>query len=297
MPQLYPKTLLEFEHWFRTEEACRDYLARIRWPEGFRCPKCGHGQAWKTQRGLFHCGSCRKDISVTAGTIFHGSHLSLRLWFRAVWWVTSQKSGVSALGLQRILGLGSYKTAWACLHKLRGAMIRPGRKPLSDKVEVDEIIVGGRLRGDRGASMGEFKSLVATAVEIRGKGSGRVRFGLIPDSSAQSLESFVQRVVAPGTEVITDGRQGYNQLKSLGFKHQPVILDGKGRQAAKAVLPRVHLIASLLKRWLWGIHHGRVSKKHLGAYLDEFAFRFNRRFSTDRGMLFYRTIQQTIIHD
>lgn len=235
------------------------------------------------------------DISVTTGTIFQGSHLSLRLWFRAIWWITSQKTGVSALGLQRVLGLGSYKTAWNCLHKLRGAMIRPGRELLSGQVEVDEIIIGGRQRGGRGFRSQGPQSMIVAAVEIRGAGSGRVRLQDIPGYDAKSLENFVQRMIEPGSEVLTDGRRGYNGIEALGYRHSPTVLTGKGKQAAKALLPRVHRVASLLKRWLLGIHHGRVTRKHLPSYLEEFAFRFNRRSSQHRGMLFYRTIQNAVI--
>lgn len=291
----YPKTLLEFEHWFRTEEACRDYLVMMRWPKGFRCPQCDHRQAWKTSRGLLHCGSCRADISVTAGTIFQGSHIPLRLWFRAIWWIVSQKGGVSALGLQRVLGLGSYRTAWACLHKLRRSMIRPGREPLSGKVEVDEIVVGGHQRNTRGLMLGHAKSLVAIAAEVRGPRTGRIRLKRIPDVSSRSLEAFVRQVVAPGMEIVTDGRWGYSGLERMGYHHTPFVLDGRGKQATKLLLPRVHRISSLLKRWLLGSHHGRVSRHSLDYYLDEFTFRFNRRLSPHRGMIFYRLIQQAVV--
>jgi transposase-like protein len=294
MPYAYPRTLLEFEHWFRTDEACRAYLLKLRWPRGFCCPHCASRQYWSKSRGPLRCGKCRRDTSVIAGTIFADSHLSLRLWFRAVWWVTNQKSGVSAIGLQRMLGLGSYRTAWACLHKLRRAMVRPGRELLSGAVEVDESTIGGRHRGSSGAHLGPTQSLVAVAIEIRGKGSGRIRLQRIPDTSAKTLTGFVQQFVARGTEVITNGRQGYNGLSQLGYRHQPLVLEGKGKQAAIALLPRVHRAVSLLKRWLLGIHQGRVSKKHLDYYLDEFAFRFNRRSSGHRGMLFYRLLQQAV---
>lgn len=232
-----------------------------------------------------------------AGTIFDRSNLPLRVWFRAAWWVTNQKSGISAMGLQRALGLGSYRTAWACLHKLRRAMVRPGRDRLSGKVEVDEIIVGGRHtgKGTGGLHLGKSKSLAAVATEIRGEGIGRIRLQRIRDTSARTLEGFVQGAVARGAEVITDGRWGYNGLGILGYIPRCVVLSRKGQKSPAVLLPRVHRIASLLKRWLLGIHHGRVSKKHLDYYLDEFTFRFNRRMSSHRGMLFYRLLQQAVI--
>lgn len=289
----YPATLLEFEEWFRSEEACRAYLAKLRWPDGFHCPRCGHGQAWEARRGLLHCRSCRADVSVMAGTIFHRSHISLRLWFRAMWWVTNQKSGVSALGLQRTLGLGSYKTAWACLHKLRRAMVRPGRDRLTDKVEVDEAIVGGVEAGGGRRHLGENKALVAVAAEVRGAAMGRIRLQRIPDASEDSLLRFVKDAVAPGTVVITDGWESYSGLKQAGYVHRPRVVSTSGKTASK-LLPRVHRVIALLKRWLLGIHQGRVARQQLEHYLDEFTFRFNRRHSQYRGMLFYRLAQQAV---
>ncbi len=292
MAKRFPTTLLEFEHWFRSEQACRDYLFRLRWPDGFRCPRCTHAQAWQSRRGLFHCGRCRADISLTAGTIFQGSKLPLRVWFRAVWWVTNQKSGVSALGLQRTLGLGSYETAWTCLHKLRRAMVRPGREQLSGKVEVDDTILGGRTRGKGGWH--DRKVLVAVAAEVRGDRIGRIRLQRVRNPSRESLSRFVRSAIAPGSELITDGAWGYDGLAELGYVHNPTVLRGKGDAVSSLVLPRVHRIASLLKRWLLGIHQGRVSPDQLGYYLDEFTFRFNRRLSPHRGMLFYRLLQQAV---
>lgn len=220
--------------------------------------------------------------------------MPLRLWFRAIWLVTHQKTGMSALGLQRTLGLGSYHTAWACLHKLRRAMIRPGREPLSGEVEVNEIFVGGRGKGKEtmGRHLGK-KSLVMVAAEVRGKGIGRIRLMPVPDTSKEHLLDFVQQAVAPETTVITDGLHVYINLAKLGYTHQPRIASPVRHEKSKA-LPRVHRVAALLKRWLLGIHHGSFSKKQLANYLDEFTFRFNRRLSPDRGMLFYRLVQQAV---
>ena len=231
-------------------------------------------------------------VSVTAGTIFHQSHLPLRVWFRAIWWVTNQKSGVSAVGLQRVLGLGSYKTAWACLHKLRRAMVRPGREPLAGEVEVDEVFIGGVEKGGGKRHVGT-KALVAIAAEVRGSGIGRIRMQQIADASAQSLEGFVREALAPGSVVVTDGWTAYPGLEQRGYVHRPRVIRTSG-QPASTLLPRVHRVAALLKRWLLGIHQGRVSKEHLGDYLDEFTFRFNRRLSRYRGKLFYRLLQQAV---
>lgn len=288
--------MLEFEDRFRTEDACRAYLSQLRWPEGFRCPRCGHGQAWPTSRKLWQCRGCGHDVSVTAGTVFHRTQLPLRVWFQAIWLVTNQKSGVSALGLQRTLGLSRYETAWAILHKLRRAMVRPGRAPLTEEVEVDEIFVGGVEPGKGKRHLGETKALVAVAAEVRGRGTGRIRLKRIPDASGESLVGFVQGAVAPGAMVITDGWTAYPGLVDHGYRHRPRVVS-RSSQTASALLPRIHRVAALLKRWLLGIHQGRVSREHLDDYLNEFTFRFNRRRSRHRGKLFYRLVQQAVALD
>lgn len=288
----YPRTLGEFESRFSTEEACRDYLFRLRWPEGFCCPRCGEGKGWPVGRGLFECGACGHQTSVTAGTVFQDTRKPLTLWFRAIWWVTSQKTGASALGLQRILGLGSYETAWAWLHKLRRAMVRPGRDRLSGVVEVDESYLGGLEEGVPGRQM-EKKALIVVAAEEDGKGIGRIRMRRVPDASAKSLHPFVLECVEAGSVVHTDGWEGYTGLANKGYEHRITPLKGR-EDSASQVLPRVHRVVSLLKRWLMGTHQGAVSHEHLDYYLDEFTFRFNRRTSRHRGKLFYRLVQQAV---
>lgn len=294
MAKRYPKTLLKFERWFRTEEQCHRYLVQLRWPKGFLCPQCGHKQAWKSDRRILRCGKCRRDASVTAGTIFQDSHIPLRLWFRAIWWITNQKSGVSALGLQRLLGLGSYKTAWGCLHKLRRAMVRPGRELLAGTVEVDETYVGGLSRDN---SSRRTKACVLVAAEVRGSSIGRIRLQQIPDDNEPHIVKGVRKVIAPGSKLVTDGAWAYRALLPYGYQHQRTIQGDRSRRDLDKMqpLPRVHRIASLLKRWLLGTYQGRVSGKKLDHYLEEFAFRFNRRFSEQRGMLFYRLVQQCVI--
>lgn len=288
----YPETLLEFEHWFRTEEACREYLSKLRWPGGFTCPLCETRGAWEMGSG-YRCRSCLRDVSVTADTMFHRSRLPLRTWFRIVWWATNQKSGLSALGLQRMLGLGSYQTAWTCLQKLRRVMVRPERQRLSGEVEVDEVSVGGRRRG---GNRRENKASVIVAVEIRGEGIGRIRMHRIEKNATGSMLVFIKQSVVPGSTIVTDGEWAFGMLAALGYKHKPTILRGHGKEASKAVLPRVHRVAALLKRWLLGVHQGRVDRDKLDPYLDEFTFRFNRRTSRHRGMLFYRLLQQCVAY-
>jgi Transposase zinc-ribbon domain/ISXO2-like transposase domain len=183
-------TLVDVESRFGSERACWDYLVKLRWPEGFMCPRCGGRTAWTTTRRLFVCATCQHQASVTAGTIFQDRRKPLMLWFRAMWWITAQKQGASALELQRVLGLGSYVTAWTWLHKLRRAMVRPGRDRLQGRVELDELFVGGIEEGVRGRQT-ETKALVAVACEERGKGIGRIRLRRIPDASGSSLEAFI----------------------------------------------------------------------------------------------------------
>jgi transposase-like protein len=291
----YPRTFEEFDAWFSTEEGCARYLERLRWPRGFCCPRCGGTTVWRTARRLMHCGGCGRQTSLIAGTVFEGTRKPLRTWFQAMWYVTSQKSGMSALGLKRVLGLGSYRTAWTWMHKLRRAMVRPGRDLLSGRVEVDESYVGE----DEGADGRHTvkKALVVIAIEVHDpKGFGRVRLRQIADASRPSLIPFVQDVVAPGSTVVTDGWPGYGGLEELGYSHERRILWGSG-QAAHVLLPGPHRIASLLKRWLLGTHQGAVSQEHLDYYLDEYTFRFNRRTSQAPGLLFHRLVEQAVRTD
>jgi len=290
MDEDYPRDLPEFDARFATEAACREYLVKLRWPQGFVCPRC-HGQkAWTTRRNLLVCRGCQYQVSLTAGTVFEGTRKPLSLWYKAMWWVTTQKNGASALGLQRVLGLGTYYTAWTWLHKLRRAMIRPGRDRLSGRVEVDETYVGGLEEGVPGRG-GKKKALVIVAAQENGKAIGRIRLCRISDASRARLHGFIRETVESGSVVHTDGWEAYRELE--GYRHEVTVLKGQAESAAE-LLPRVHRVISLLKRWLLGTHQGAVSPEHLDYYLDEFAFRFNRRGSRSRGKLFYRLLQQAV---
>jgi len=285
----YPRTLMELERRFSDEAACRGYLFALRWPQGFVCPACGERGA-AIRRDLWRCERCGRETSVMAGTIFQDSKLPLTIWFRAMWQVTSQKNGISALGLQRVLGLGSYKTAWTLLHKLRRAMVRPGRERLRGVVEVDEAYWGGEESGVRGRQT-EDKALIAVAVEADGENIGRIRLRHIPDTDRATLHGFIQQSIEPGSTVATDGLQAYRELEGYVHdrqiqKHQPT--------DAEHLLPRVHRVISLLKRWLLGTHQGGIAHEYREDYLNEFTFRFNRRTSTSRGKLFYRLAQQAV---
>jgi transposase-like protein len=290
----YPTTILEFERRFASEEACREYLFRLRWPDGFRCPQCGHPKAWPLRGWRHECARCGLQTSVTAGTILQDTRKPLQLWFRAMWYVTSQKTGVSALGLQRVLGLGSYETAWVWLHKLRRAMVRPGRDRLQGVVEVDEVYVGGEHAGKRGRGA-SGKCLVVVAAEEDGAGMGRIRLHRVPDTFARSLCGAVAECVQEGSLVHTDGLSSYNALPTWGYRHE--VTHQGSHEVGVDPLPRVHRLASLLKRWILGTHQGAIRPSHLDYYLDEFTFRFNRRTSRSRGKLFYRLVQQAMAVD
>lgn len=271
----FPRTLREFQRRFADEEACRLYLAASRWPDGFRCPRCGfEGALQLPARLLWRCKKCGRDTSVTAGTVLHRTRIPLTQWFWAAYLVSTHTPGLSALQLQRQLETGCYETAWAMLQKLRRAMVRPGREPLHEKVEVDETYVGGPEVGLRGGRELGNKALVVGAVEVRGRASGKVRLQVVPDASGQSLTGFVRANVERGATVLTDGWLGYAPLSKMGYRHRPRIQREPKR--AERILPRVHRVFGNLQTWLRGTHHG-VGHQHLQAYLDEFTFRFNRR--------------------
>jgi transposase-like protein len=251
MSEDYPRTMQELEKRFSTEEACRMYLAALRWPNGWACPRCGSRQGWVIRRERWRCIACRYEGSVTAGTIFQDSHLPLNTWFRAMWQIASQKNGVSALGLQRVLGLGSYKTAWAMLHKLRRAMVRPGRDRLNGIVEVDETYWGAEEKGVIGR-LTHAKALIIVAAEEDGPGIGRIRLRRIPDLAKTTLHGFIGQAVEPGSTVRTDGLNAYMGLEGYVHDRQvqrlaPETLvaghpSGCGRLRASGLLPRrVHL--------------------------------------------------------
>ena len=288
-------TFNEFTSRFATEADCRKYLYQLRWPNGFVCPKCDQSvKEWPIGELLFKCSVCGHKTSVIAGTIFQDTRKPLKDWFTAIWWVTTQKNGASAMGLQRVLGLKSYTTAWTWLHKIRVAMVNPHRIPLNGVVEVDETYVGGEeVGGSRGRGT-ENKSLVVIGVELlEGKNQlGRIRMKVVPDASKPSLQGFIKENVQTGSRVITDGWSSYTSLPQEGYNHT---IDRPFDEEKDDVLPHVHLIASLLKRWLLGTHQGAVGEGHLQSYLDEYVFRFNRRKSANRGLLFYRLLENAML--
>jgi transposase-like protein len=289
----YPRDLSDFDRFFPDEEACERFLERLRWRDGFVCPSClWAGEPWRSARGLL-CPGCRRRAYVTAGTIFEGTRKPLKLWFIAAWEIVGHKYGTNALNVKQMLGVKSYKTAWAWLHKFRRAMVRPDRDRLSGIVEVEESYIGGTEEGGHGRYT-ESKAIVALAVEIVDEQRlGRVRLRPIANVSSEALHAFLREAVEPGTSVLTDGWVGYKKLPTLGYDHV-VINQSASPNPAHVLMPGVHRVAALLKRWLLGTYQGAVSKEHLSYYLDEFTFRFNRRTSRSRGLLFYRLLEQAV---
>jgi len=295
----YPRSVGEFQAWFRTDADCLDYLEWVRWPWGFVCPECGHGGGWRLGDGRIMCAACGHRTSVTAGTIFDRTRTPLTVWFTACWSFATAKDGISALSLQRSLEIGSQQTAWAMLHRLRSVLVRPGRDRLTGIVEVDETYIGGEEPGLRGGRAKGKKALVGVAVEVKEpKGIGRCRMAVLADGSSASLHPFVTGHVEPGATVITDAWMGYHGLAGFGYAHQR-----RSQRAARArgddpgeLLPTVHRVASLAKRWLLSTHQGSVDEAHVQSYLDEFVFRFNRRRSHSRGLVFYRVLELAVGH-
>ncbi len=295
-----PKTLIEFTARFCDETACADVLRRWKYSgRGFVCGHCGGTRAWYLpSRRLDECRTCHRQMSLTAGTVMHGSRKPLRTWFLAIYLFVQSKQGISALELKRELSLGSYQTAWAWLHKLRRAVRARPNDPLSGTVEADETWEGGLHEGHPGRpTAGEKKVLVAGAIEVSSdrRSWGRVRLASIPNGSAASRRDFLERRVATGSTLLTDDWKSYRKpCAELGLAHRPINVS-KSDSEAHVLLPAVHRVFSLLHRVLITTHQGAVSRKHLALYLAEFEFRFNRRRSSGRGLVFQRTLSASVV--
>jgi transposase-like protein len=303
----YPRNWEQFLDWFPDEESCKQYLEHLRWPEGFYCPSCGElNEPFRLSRNRLMCRGCRHQSTLTAGTIFEKTRTPLRTWLAAAWYITNQKNGVSALGLKRALDLGSYQTAWAIMHRLRRAMVRPDRELLHGVVEVDETFLGGPQRRTRRGPVStgrqrykvldsKHKAVVMIGVEIHHpKGYGRIRLRKVADKTKENLLSFIRNEIEPGSMVHTDGSLSYITLKDNGYQHYRSVQLGS-KEPPHETMPGVHRVSSLLKRWLLGTHQGSVQSHQLDYYLDEFTFRFNRRSSRSRGLLFYRLLEQAVV--
>ena len=298
-----PQTWSGFLDWFPDERSCLRYLEALRWPDGFVCPRCGETVCpYQASRNRLICRRWRCESSVTSGTVFDKTRIPLRTWFAGAWYITNQKHGCSALGLQRVLGLGSYQTAWTMLHRLRRSMVRPDRERLHATVEVDESYIGGEARSARHAANPEqkriprtTKSVVVMAVEThQPKGFGRIQLGRVEKADGAHVVPFVMDAIEPGSIVHTDGSWVHQTLPDYGYRREVSILSGSD-EPAHVSMPAVHRVAALLKRWLLSTHQGGIRANQIDHYLDEFTFRFNRRCAHSRGLLFYRLLEQAVI--
>ncbi len=289
----YPRTYREFVTMFPDNQSCADFLYKLRWDDSFICPKCGaSSRPWHQTHKRLVCPHCRYQTTVTAGTIFDRTRTPLTTWLEAAWHVTTAKNGMSATTIEQTLGV-SYRVAWTMLQRFRVAMVRSEREMLSGIVEVDETLVGGVDKGGK-RGRGSQKSIVIIAIEIHEQKSfGRVRMRYISNASSNSLKSFIGDMIQPGSTIRTDGWSGYNDLKTLDYNHEVTIVSTSEDQAHVS-MPGVHNIAALLKRWILGTHQGAFSTYHLQAYLEEFTFRFNRRLSKNRGLVFRRLLEQAV---
>jgi transposase-like protein/Zn ribbon nucleic-acid-binding protein len=279
----FPKTAPDFEARFATEADCRAYWIEARWGGTPACARCRSTRLWSERDGfLFECADCGHQTSLTSGTVLEKTRKPFKTWFRAVFEISSRKNGISAKELERIMGFGSYKTAWTWLHKLRAALVRPNREPLAQDVQIDEAFVGAKRAG---------KSLVLVATET----DGRVRMTQALNNDADTLRRFADAEVAPTASVTTDGHAGYN-AKSLGERAHERSVQTKAQRAEHDTLQAAHWAISLLKRWLLGTHGSAVSHKHLQAYLDEYVFRYNRRGTKGVGRIAARAIEQLVVH-
>ncbi|MHB8662576.1 MAG: IS1595 family transposase [Acidimicrobiales bacterium] len=289
----YPGWWPDFEAWFPTEDAAREYLMAVRFRGGWVCPKCGSSRLGEQRDGRLWCAGCRRWSTVTTGTALDHTRVGCRLWLMVCWQVTATKVGMSALSLANTVGV-HYATAWSMLHKLRAVMDQDGRNRLVGDVEVDETFVGGRDAHTPGGRLHGRKQVVLVACErVTSSEIGRIRLARAPDASAPSLRAFIEATVEPGSVVLTDGWPPYAtafaelEASGHGYTHKVVVVSGR---RAHEELPHVHRVAALLKRWLLGTHQGSVEAPHLDAYFDEFVFRFNRRHSSSRGLVFFRLV-------
>jgi transposase-like protein len=288
----FPKSEIEFDLRFSDPNACYQYLFAMKWPNGFMCKKFENGSFWHSNRDLYICTRCNHQHSLTAGTIMDSSKKPITYWFKAMWWFTTRKSGVNAVNLKDLLGLGSYQTAWSWLQKLRRCTIRKDREKLSGRVEVDEFVLGGRRSGKRGRGA-EHKTIVAIAVERDPKipEIGRIRLQVILDYTSFSLQTFIDENVEPGSTIVTDFWSSYPPIIKEQY-HVRVNQTESGFQEDS--LYGAHLVVSLVKRLMSSTFQGRFEPKYLQNYLDEYVFRFNRRKSKYIGKKFMRIVQQVV---
>jgi transposase-like protein len=289
-PMARARSLTEFQQGFADEARCAAFLVEQRWPNGFVCPACGGGRAaaLKSRAYTYECLDCSRQTSITAGTAMHRSKLPLPTWFWAAHLMATHSNGMSARQLEDQLGV-TYKTAWLLAQKLRRSMIDPMREPLEGVVEVDQAEIPFREGDDFFDAGAAGKILVIGAVEVIDRDinqakprrkhakyldtrSGRIRLAAIKDNSAASIQAFVKSNVKAGATLITDGHASYSGLAD--YRHDPRIV---GKMAGHLALPWIHRVFALMKRWGLGTYHG-LRRKHVDSYLNEFVFRYNRRF-------------------
>jgi hypothetical protein len=274
----YPKNLREFDRLFAHKDACLHFLEKVRWGDSFSCQSCGAKEYWTLSTGLRRCQACRFKNSVKTGTIFESSRLPLKMWFYAIWWITAHKNGVSALDLQKDVGLGSYRSAWLLLHKIRNAMVQADKSLLQGEVEVDKIYL--------------LSEQVIVATEFSGSTRiGRIQMERVRDSKANQLEEFIMANVARGSTIYASNLEGNGGLARLGYKQ---VARKLSRSKPAQTLPRVQIVSDSLQKWLRGTLRGRIDSKHMESYLEEFVFRFNRRTSKARGILFQRVLENAV---
>lgn len=283
----YPKNYQELVKRLATQEACLDYIASIRWKDGFVCPECGGSQFWKSALLQRICAECKSKVRVLAGTLFQDTKLPMPLWFQMMWWFVGPKNGASALALMQNFGIGSYRTSWTLLGKLRSCTVLPVRTALSGVVEVDEGFLGGIKN----------KEIIAVAAEKRGSATGRIRLKHIQNRGGSEIQDFITETILPGSTIVSDRHKSYPSIVKKGYQHDPQRkpysweeVDGDDDR----LLPRAHRTISLMKRWYYGTYQGRVDKESLQSYLNEFVFRFNRRTSGSRGLIFHRMVEAAV---
>jgi len=299
----YPENFIDFIDYFATDLDCRNYILAMRWGNGFTCSTCGHNEYWTNEKISYCiCRECRHRISLLAGTVMQDSKLPVRVWFAAMWLFVTQKDGISAKSLQENLGLCSYRSSWSLLHKLRVAMVRSDREKLSGVVEVDEEYIGGVLEDGKKGRGSENKQLVVVAVQLekipgnnpnrpllRDYRLAKIRAKHIPNASKIELHNFIKENIEKGSTIIRDGWAGYSGIDDEGYHSEIIKMSEATSEEEK--LPHIHLAISLIKRWILGTYQGNIDENNLQIYLEEYAFRFNRKTSHNRGWLFYRMVQ------
>ena len=283
----YPKDYRDLVKRFGTQDACVDYVTSIRWSEGFVCSNCNNIKFWKSKELLLKCTTCRKAVRVLAGTLFQDTKLPLNLWFQMIWWFMGQRNGASALSLQQNFGIGSYRTSWTILKKLRLCSVLPARSQLTGDVEVDQAFLGG-VNG---------KEIILIAAEKRGAKTGRIRLRHAKNETAKEIQGFILDVVELGSNIISDRHKSYPTIVEKGYTREAMKkpyswenTDGDDDR----LLPRVGRVAAHMKRWYLGTYHGGMKITKVQPYLDEFVFRYNRRTSKSRGLIFHRMIEASV---